>query len=105
MHGDFGPHNLVSDGNVITGVLDWADMRLGDYLYDVAYLDYWTEDNFYAEAWCAYAAKQGRQEPDFDDRICCYKIVNVLNDLPVSAIQGDFESYGKTKERLRVILG
>jgi hygromycin-B 4-O-kinase len=105
VHGDFGPHNLVSDGEVITGVLDWADMRLGDYLYDVAYLDYWIADHFYVDQWRMHAANQGKEEPHFDERIRCYKLFNILNDLAVSAIESDLESYRETKERLRVILG
>jgi hypothetical protein len=79
-------------------------MRLGDYLYDIAYLYYWPEDHFYMEQWHAYSASQGRQEPNFEARIRCYQLHTVCNDLAVSAIQGDLESYRKTKERLRVIL-
>jgi hygromycin-B 4-O-kinase len=105
VHGDFGPHNLVSNGEVITGVLDWADMRLGDYLYDVAYLDYWIDDHFYVDQWRMRATSQGRVELHFDERIRCYKLFNVLNDLAVSAIESDLESYRETIERLRVILG
>jgi aminoglycoside phosphotransferase (APT) family kinase protein len=40
VHGDFGFHNTISDGQAITGVLDWADSRLGDFLYDVVTLTF-----------------------------------------------------------------
>jgi len=104
LHGDFGAHNLVSDGKVITGVLDWADSRLGDYLYDIAYLDYETKDSFYIKLWCQYASSQGRQEPNFKQRTRCYKLHNVLNDLAVSAIQGNIEYYEHTKDRLHAMI-
>jgi hypothetical protein len=38
-HGGFYFHSTVSDSQVITGVLGWADSRLSDFLYDLAYLD------------------------------------------------------------------
>ena len=104
VHGDFGLQNLISDGKIITGVLDWADSRLGDYLYDIACLDYWSEELPYAELWRQYAASEGRPEPDFDERIRCYKLHNVLNDLAVTAIQGKIDDYEHTKNRLHVMI-
>lgn len=104
VHGDFGASNLVSDGEVITGVLDWADSRLGDYLYDVAYLDYSVDGIPYAELWREYAISQGRQEPHFDERIRCYQLYLALNDLAISAIQGKIEDYEQTKRHLQAIL-
>lgn len=104
LHGDFGPHNLVSDGKVITGVLDWADSRLGDYLYDVAYLDYSSEDIFYIELWQQHTARQGRNEPHFEERIMCYKLHNILNDLAISAIQNKIGYYKRVKKRLHAMI-
>jgi hygromycin-B 4-O-kinase len=104
VHGDFGPHNLVSDGKVITVVLDWADSRLGDYLYDIAYLDYWSEEIPYAELWHQRAIAQGKQEPNFYERIRCYQFHNVLNDMAVSAMQGNLEAYNEAKQRLHVLM-
>ncbi len=40
IHGDFGFDNALSDGQTITGILDWAEMKVGDFLYDVAYLSF-----------------------------------------------------------------
>jgi hygromycin-B 4-O-kinase len=104
LHGDFGPHNLVSDGRVITGVLDWADARLGDYLYDVAYLDYWSEEIPYAGLWRHHAIDQRQPESYFDERIRCYQLHNVLNDMAVSAIQGNRLAYNEAKQRLHVLM-
>jgi aminoglycoside phosphotransferase (APT) family kinase protein len=39
IHSNFGFHSSISDGQATTGVFDWADSHLGDFLYDVATLD------------------------------------------------------------------
>lgn len=44
VHGDFGFGNLIIDQEQVTGVIDWAEARFGDPLYDYAWLDYWSEE-------------------------------------------------------------
>ncbi len=41
VHGDFGSNNLLSDGTLITGVIDWSEAMIGDPLYDVANVFFW----------------------------------------------------------------
>ena len=41
VHGDFGSNNLLSDGTLITGVIDWSAAMIGDPLYDVANVFFW----------------------------------------------------------------
>ena len=36
VHGDFGSNNVLTDGQKITGVLDWDCALYGDPLFDVA---------------------------------------------------------------------
>jgi aminoglycoside phosphotransferase (APT) family kinase protein len=35
-HGDFHPHNVLSDGGRVTGVLDWPNALVADPAFDVA---------------------------------------------------------------------
>jgi aminoglycoside phosphotransferase (APT) family kinase protein len=37
LHGDFGHHNVFSDGTDITAIIDWEDCLSGDPIFDVAY--------------------------------------------------------------------
>lgn len=37
VHCDFGPHNVLAEGDEVTGVVDWELVRLGDPAQDVAY--------------------------------------------------------------------
>jgi hygromycin-B 4-O-kinase len=93
VHGDFGWHNLVSDGERLTGVLDWAEARLGDPLYDVVNLEYWSPEIPFCELWRAYAARHAIAEPNFDERRRCYILAGAAGDLRLSAHRGDFEDY------------
>ena len=37
LHGDFGPHNILIDGDRVTGVLDWEISTPGDPAYDLCW--------------------------------------------------------------------
>jgi hygromycin-B 4-O-kinase len=107
IHGDFGYNNVISDGSVITGVLDWAEARLGDYLYDISNLDYWADEDAipYAELWREYVAHgggptQGEEEPHFRERLRCYTIGGGAHDLRLSAYRNDYEDYLLAKKKL-----
>jgi hygromycin-B 4-O-kinase len=41
VHGDFGSNNVLTDGQRITGVVDWSDASIGDPLYDIANIFFW----------------------------------------------------------------
>lgn len=103
VHGDFGFENVVSDGERITGVLDWAEARLGDFLYDVAYLDFWSKDVPYGDLWYARALKQGRVVQHFEERMRCYLLNQGLGSLIIPAIRGDEREYLRVRERMRSI--
>jgi len=41
VHGDFGSNNVLADGKVITGLIDWSEAMFGDPLYDIANIFFW----------------------------------------------------------------
>jgi hygromycin-B 4-O-kinase len=100
IHQDFGFKNVVFDGRRITGVLDWADYGLGDFVYDVAYPDYWSADIPYGALWRKYVASQGRDVPHFEERMRCYQLHMALHDMAVAALQGDEEDYIWSREHI-----
>ena len=69
VHGDYGFTNVVADGDEVRGVLDWAEWKLGDFLYDVMYLDFWSDDIPYGSLWHAE-----HTTPHFNERMSCYSL-------------------------------
>jgi aminoglycoside phosphotransferase (APT) family kinase protein len=46
LYGDFHLSHVYSDGNRITGILDWARALAGDFNYDLAATSYFLGDEF-----------------------------------------------------------
>jgi len=44
IHGDYTTDNIIAKNGKVEGVLDWADSRYGDYLYDIAPLSFWEKE-------------------------------------------------------------
>ena len=49
IHGDYGFNNVFASGNKITGIIDWSDAKLGDFVYDIAYLSFWSKSLDYSK--------------------------------------------------------
>ena len=105
IHGDYGFKNVMSDGERITGVLDWAEFGWGDYLYDVAYLDFWSEDIPYGALWLEHAHAQGRAVPHFAERMKCYQLNTALGDMAIAAFHNDEVQYRWSRERVKRLWG
>ncbi|MBD1847700.1 phosphotransferase [Cyanobacteria bacterium FACHB-63] len=106
VHGDFGFGNVISDRQQITGVLDWAELLLGDYVYDIAYLEFWSEDICYKQQWQHWAKDK---EIDlslcyFEERLRCYMLHIGLKGLAIAAIRNDPEDYVQVRARIQKIL-
>ena len=71
VHGDLGPeHVLCADDGRITGVLDWADARIGDRAIDLAWALYGPPGEFADAVAAAYGALDAatRKRADFYHR-------------------------------------
>ena len=104
IHRDFGFNNVISDGKRITGVLDWAEFGLGDFLYDVANLDFFSKGIPYGALWLELAIRHGRAVPHFEERMICYMLNIGLGSMAIAAVQGDEKSYIRCRERTRSVL-
>ncbi|MGD9108256.1 MAG: phosphotransferase [Gammaproteobacteria bacterium] len=100
VHGDFGFDNLVVDNDKITGVLDWAESKYGDFLYDVAWLDFWSDDIKYARIFKNYYTANKIEIPNFDERIECYRLHIGLSSLILAAYLDNQQDYEKIKRRM-----
>jgi len=105
IHGDFAGNNALSDGENITGIIDWGNSAYGDYLFDIAYMQFWQDDpmHFYAgvkeqqEAW-------GRNVENYDERVRCYLLHIGLGAIEFWARAGLEDKYMRDKNRILKIL-
>ena len=101
IHRDYGFDNVVADGSRVTGVLDWAEFGYGDFLYDVAYLDFFSQNIPYGDLW---RARSKSIIPHFEERMRCYMLYNGLHDMAIAATVGNERSYIRGRERTRSVL-
>ncbi|HEY0908330.1 MAG TPA: aminoglycoside phosphotransferase family protein [Candidatus Paceibacterota bacterium] len=103
MHGDYGFDNMISDGERIVGVIDWAESRYGDFLYDAAWLSFWPSDFDFKAALDTHYA--GRSIPHYEERIRCYHAYIALNSLSFYAYSNQRDKYDWAKGRIAKLLG
>ncbi|MBD3884699.1 aminoglycoside phosphotransferase family protein [Phormidium tenue FACHB-886] len=101
VHGDFSFDNVMSDGRKVTGVLDWAESRLGDFVYDIAYLEFWSEGIPYKKLWQEWSEGKQLDLCNFEQRMQCYMLHIGLGSLAIAAIVDDAEDYAQVKARMR----
>lgn len=74
VHGDFGSNNILTDGQSITAVLDWADAKYGDPLFDVATAYFWSPWLDCMAAQAAYYETLLSTLPSYRERLLCYQL-------------------------------
>ena len=104
IHRDYGFDNVMSDGQTITGVLDWADCGLGDFVFDIAWLDFFSQEIPYGELWSDYAAAKGYDVPNLPERMRCYMLWIGLDSMASVAVKENERSYIRHRERTRSVL-
>ena len=102
IHSDYGGDNVVSDGEKVTGVLDWASSRYGDFIYDIAWLSFWPVKNDPQKVVENIYRNKGIQ--DFEERLLCYKLRIGLGSLSFYAYSEQKDKYDSIKERTLSLL-
>jgi len=97
VHGDFHVGNILSDGRAVTGLIDWANLKYGDPLYDVAVFHFWTPA---VELPDAHAARRAEAEPHRRERLLCYTLCLGLDALRFFARTERRDAYTSIRERL-----
>jgi len=93
VHGDIGFGNVVWNGTKITGVLDWAESKIGDPLWDIAWLNFWSDDTDYASAFYHFYKCQNRVPKNYEERLLCYSLYIGLTSLAITAHNNKREEY------------
>lgn len=91
VHGDFGSNNVLTDGDLISGVLDWESALFGDPLYDQANILYWAPwlECMRIQADHLTSSPAYRADPVARARFRCYQLHIGLRQLASSASEGD----------------
>jgi hygromycin-B 4-O-kinase len=100
VHGGLGFHNVVghADGT-ITAVVDWTDSRYGDFVFDVAYTDFWWDGDI-ADHFLLHWQTIGLDVPHFQERVLCYQLYTGLDGMRFFAKIGNKDAYDYTLQRI-----
>jgi hygromycin-B 4-O-kinase len=104
VHGDFGSNNVLTDGFRITGVIDWSEASIGDPLYDIANIFFWStwldcmqQQARYFETHLAGFAK-------LRDRLLCYQLRIGLAEIYENAIEDKTDALAWAMSRCRDLI-
>lgn len=110
VHADLINRNVLVEDDRITGVFDWGCSFYGDFLYDLAWLEFWGPAqeamaglDFRRSALDHFDAI-GLHVPDFDSRLRGCMVHIGLDHLAYHAWSGDADALAWVSERLRSLL-
>ena len=99
-----GLANVMAHDGAITGVLDWLEARFGDFLFDVATLDFWSPRSRFADRFAEYYRGRGRIVPNYRQRLLCYHLYTGLDGLRFHAKNRDEDGYRWIRDRILDLL-
>ena len=88
---------LAQDGK-ITAMLDWLDASYGDFVYDIAVLDFWWPWLGVRQAFQEYSQQRERELPFYAERLLCYECHHALGALRFFAKSGNEKGYQMVRE-------
>ena len=105
IHGDLLNRNVLVSCGRITAVLDWGSSLYGDFLYDIAWLEFWAPWHPSMEA--AHIPTEARRHyqslrldvEDLDARLRCYMLHIGLDHQTYHAATGNFDELTAITER------
>lgn len=93
VHGSISLNNMLALDGKLTAILDWLDARYGDFIYDIAILDYWYPRLHVREHFEHYYQAHGIAIPAYAERILCYQCYVTLDAMRFYAKGGEENSY------------
>lgn len=104
VHGNYSLRNIIAHEGKITGVVDWLDARYGDFVYDIAGLDFWIPELRMHEDCQHYYQKRLGVIPFYEERVLCYECYIALISMRFFAKKGDEQAYQWTRRRILQVL-
>ncbi|MFD2935858.1 phosphotransferase family protein [Spirosoma flavum] len=102
VHGDFGFENALADGNHLTAILDWAELRCGDWLYDLTYIVYHNNLGVdYVGAFRQWAAENDLFIANLTERIHAYYLHIFLGNIFLEANRNQRGWYDEDIDRYK----
>lgn len=102
LHGDYGFDNLLlSSTSEVTAVIDWAEMMLGDPLYDLVHMcEPWVRRTglTYIDLWKKRNEDKGKSIQYFEERLQCYKIHYTLFHLHIHTVRKEEKEYREVEK-------
>lgn len=100
VHGSLSFANMLALHGKLTAILDWLDARYGDFVYDIAYLDYWYPSLRVREHFQQYYLEREILVPAYEERILCYQCYVTLDAMRFYAKSGQENSYEWARARI-----
>ena len=110
IHGDLTAGNVLIVDGAVSAVLDWGNSLVGDSLYDVAWLVFWSpwhpglDPDLVVFETRRRCAETGIDLENFDERLRCCQLHIALDSMAYNAFRRDEMNLGGTIERLRPLL-
>jgi hygromycin-B 4-O-kinase len=105
VHADCNFDNILSKDGKITGIIDWESSLYGDFLYDIAWLSFWTKDFDYEKAYLDFCKTTGKEIEHFKERVLCYKLFIGLGSLSFYVYSKQDDKYERSKRKLLEFIG
>jgi len=103
LHGDYGLNNTLGKGtNEITGIIDWELSKFGDFVYDIAWLEFWAyygKQTYTEEYREIYEKKTEKKIANYKERLQCYTTCVLLHMVHFFCLSGQLETYQNMKKR------
>lgn len=100
IHSDFGFGNIMLSNNIVTGVIDWNEFGYGDFLFDIAWLDFWKNKTNFKKAYEINFHKNKLEIPFYEERMMCHKLFIGLNTLGIYSAIGWKDRYDSALKRI-----
>lgn len=104
VHGDFGSNNVLTDKSRITGVIDWSEAAIGDPIYDVANVFFWSTWLDCMQQQARYFEAHLAGFPMLGDRLLCYQLRIGLAEIYQNALDGKANAFAWAASRCRELI-
>ncbi|MBO0795458.1 MAG: aminoglycoside phosphotransferase family protein [Ktedonobacteraceae bacterium] len=100
VHGDYSFHNMLAQDGKITAILDWIGAKYGDFVYDIAWLDFWSPGLQVHKQFQEYYHQRQVIVPSYAERMLCYQCYIALDAMRFFAKRKEENAYVWVREHI-----